>query len=181
MIKKKNLVKASFFLTRPQLFYGKKNPLFTKKKKGKRKKKKNNEKKKKPYCSRKDVKGDIYDAIENAEKRVWLLGINFVSFINIRTSLIENIYHGKLTNKHQSCLGYDSCLYGILHAVGVSLSMKRAFHNPRMPLAFLSETWWNSLYPPSCFMLWIWVYVWRKFYGLDWHQPFLYQWSNNTS
>lgn len=27
------------------------------------------------YSSRKDVKGDIYDAIENAEKRVWLLGI----------------------------------------------------------------------------------------------------------
>lgn len=27
------------------------------------------------YCSRKDVKGDVYDAIENAEKRIWLLGI----------------------------------------------------------------------------------------------------------
>jgi hypothetical protein len=27
------------------------------------------------YCSRKDVKGDIYNAIENAEKRVWLQGI----------------------------------------------------------------------------------------------------------
>lgn len=35
------------------------------------------------YCSRKDVKGDIYDAIENAEKRVWLLGITFSENVHL--------------------------------------------------------------------------------------------------
>src|SRR3989337_135342 len=35
------------------------------------------------YSSRKDVKGDIYDAIENAEKRVWLLGITFSENIHL--------------------------------------------------------------------------------------------------
>jgi len=35
------------------------------------------------YCSRKDVKGDIYDAIENAEKRVWLLGVTFSENVHL--------------------------------------------------------------------------------------------------
>ncbi len=35
------------------------------------------------YCSRKDVKGDIYDAVENAEKRVWLLGVTFSENIHL--------------------------------------------------------------------------------------------------
>ncbi|MCF6155496.1 MAG: hypothetical protein E3K36_09630 [Candidatus Brocadia sp.] len=35
------------------------------------------------YCSRKDVKGDIYDAVENAEKRVWLLGITFSENVHL--------------------------------------------------------------------------------------------------
>jgi len=35
------------------------------------------------YYSRKDVKGDIYGAIENAEKRVWLLGITFSENIHL--------------------------------------------------------------------------------------------------
>ncbi len=35
------------------------------------------------YFSRKDVKGDIYDAIENAEKRVWLLGITFSENVHL--------------------------------------------------------------------------------------------------
>ncbi len=35
------------------------------------------------YCSRKDVKGDIYDAIENAEKRVWLQGITLSENVHL--------------------------------------------------------------------------------------------------
>ncbi|NUO07071.1 MAG: hypothetical protein HUU08_00075 [Candidatus Brocadia sp.] len=35
------------------------------------------------YCSRKDVRGDIYDAVENAEKRVWLLGITFSENVHL--------------------------------------------------------------------------------------------------
>lgn len=35
------------------------------------------------YCSRKDVKGDIYDAIENAEKRIWLLGVTFSENVHL--------------------------------------------------------------------------------------------------
>lgn len=35
------------------------------------------------YCSRKDVKGDIYNAIENAEKRVWLLGVTFSENVHL--------------------------------------------------------------------------------------------------
>ncbi|MBI5307145.1 MAG: phosphatidylserine/phosphatidylglycerophosphate/cardiolipin synthase family protein [Planctomycetes bacterium] len=35
------------------------------------------------YCSRKEVKGDIYDAIESAEKRVWLLGITFSENVHL--------------------------------------------------------------------------------------------------
>ncbi len=35
------------------------------------------------YCSRKEVKGDIYDAIENAEKRVWLLGVTFSENVHL--------------------------------------------------------------------------------------------------
>ncbi len=35
------------------------------------------------YCSRKDVKGDIYDAIENAEKRIWLLGITLSENVHL--------------------------------------------------------------------------------------------------
>jgi len=49
------------------------------------------------YCSRKDVKGDIYDAIENAEKRVWLLGITFSENIHLDellSTLSEKIAKG---------------------------------------------------------------------------------------
>ncbi len=46
------------------------------------------------YCSRKDVKGDIYDAIENAEKRVWLLGITFSE--NIHLDELLSTLNGKL-------------------------------------------------------------------------------------
>ena len=35
------------------------------------------------YSSRKDVKGDIYNAIENAEKRVWLLGITLSENVHL--------------------------------------------------------------------------------------------------
>lgn len=35
------------------------------------------------YCSRKDVKGDIYDAIEDAEKRIWLLGITLSENVHL--------------------------------------------------------------------------------------------------
>ena len=35
------------------------------------------------YCSRKDVKSDIYDAIENAGKRLWLLGITLSENIHL--------------------------------------------------------------------------------------------------
>lgn len=35
------------------------------------------------YYSRKDVKGDIYDAIENAENRVWLLGVTFSENVHL--------------------------------------------------------------------------------------------------
>ncbi|MEK7852968.1 MAG: hypothetical protein AAB243_04140 [Planctomycetota bacterium] len=46
------------------------------------------------YCSRKDVKGDIYDAIENAEKRVWLLGITFSE--NVHLDELLSSLNGKL-------------------------------------------------------------------------------------
>ncbi|OOP57668.1 MAG: hypothetical protein AYP45_02100 [Candidatus Brocadia carolinensis] len=49
------------------------------------------------YCSRKDVKGDIYDAIENAEKRVWLLGVTFsenVHLDELLSTLNEKITRG---------------------------------------------------------------------------------------
>lgn len=46
------------------------------------------------YCSRKDVKGDIYDAIENAEKRVWLLGITFSE--NVHLDELLSTLNGKL-------------------------------------------------------------------------------------
>lgn len=51
------------------------------------------------YCSRKDVKGDIYDAIENAEKRVWLLGI----------TLSENVHLDELlpTLSEKKAVGLD--------------------------------------------------------------------------
>ena len=35
------------------------------------------------YCSRKDVKSDIYDVIENAEKRAWLLGITLSENVHL--------------------------------------------------------------------------------------------------
>lgn len=35
------------------------------------------------YCSRKDVRGEIYDAIETAEKRVWLLGVTFSENVHL--------------------------------------------------------------------------------------------------
>lgn len=49
------------------------------------------------YCSRKDVKGDIYDAIENAEKRVWLLGITAsenILFDELLSTLNEKLASG---------------------------------------------------------------------------------------
>lgn len=47
------------------------------------------------YCSRKDVKGDIYNAIENAEKRVWLLGITFSE--NVHLDELLSTLNEKLT------------------------------------------------------------------------------------
>ncbi len=49
------------------------------------------------YCSRKDVKGDIYDAIETAEKRVWLFGITLsenVHLDELLSTLNEKITKG---------------------------------------------------------------------------------------
>ncbi|GAB62490.1 MAG: hypothetical protein DWB56_01520 [Candidatus Jettenia sp.] len=49
------------------------------------------------YSTRKDVKSDIYDAIENAEKRVWLLGITFSENLHLDellSTLQKKISHG---------------------------------------------------------------------------------------
>ncbi|TVM00509.1 MAG: hypothetical protein CV087_14195 [Candidatus Brocadia sp. WS118] len=49
------------------------------------------------YCSRKDVKSDVYDAVENAEKRVWLLGVTFsenVHLDELLSTLNEKIAKG---------------------------------------------------------------------------------------
>lgn len=35
------------------------------------------------YCSRKDVKDDLYDTVENAEKRVWFLGVTLSENIHL--------------------------------------------------------------------------------------------------
>ena len=46
------------------------------------------------YCSRNDAKGDIYNAIKNAEKRLWLLGIahsEIVHLDDLLSSLDEKI------------------------------------------------------------------------------------------
>lgn len=48
------------------------------------------------YCSRKDVKGDIYDAIENAEKRIWLLGITLTE--NVHLDELLPTLNEKITN-----------------------------------------------------------------------------------
>ena len=50
------------------------------------------------YSSRKDVKGDIYNAIENAEKRVWLLGITLSENVNLDELL--PMLNEKITGGH---------------------------------------------------------------------------------